>query len=162
MGIRSFIKRTVKEAISTGPVPAPPKPVQRGPLPVDKDALGFQAVLHAGDLAEGAGRTVVVDDHGIALFLVGGRYFAVDDACTHEDAPLGEGEMEGMIVICPYHDWKYDVSTGACLTDPARPVGCFATQIRDGMVWVGPRTSEGTTERGGDHNDGLKVTDPIR
>lgn len=164
MGFRSFIKRRVKEAISSPGVAEPVAPVARStaPLPCGKDADGFQAVLHAGALSPGTGRTVVVADQGIALFFVNGAYFAIDDACTHEDAPLGEGEMEGSVVICPYHDWRYDVTTGACLTDETRPVGCFATKLAQGFVWVGPRTTDGTTERGGDHADGLVVTEVLR
>ena len=163
MGIRSFIKRSVKAAVSNGPTPAPaPKPAaERAPLPPEKDAQGYQAVLHVGELAQGHGRTVVVDGHGIALFHVNGSYYAIDDACTHEDAPLGEGEMEGPIVLCPYHDWRYDVTTGECLTDKTRPAGCFSTKVASGMVWVGRRTSEGTTDRGGEHDDGLQVTNPL-
>ena len=164
-GARSYVvwseRLTGGPAASAEPAtPAAPQP--RGALPTAPDADGFHAVAHEGDLADGSGRTVVVDNHGIALFHVNGHYHAMDDACTHEDAPLGEGEVDGHIVICPYHDWRYDLTTGACLTDPDRPVGCFATKVSGGFIWVGPRTSEGTIERGGDHNDGLKVTKPIR
>jgi nitrite reductase (NADH) small subunit len=164
MGIRSFIKRRVKEAIAPPSGAEPSAPVERStvPLPSGLDQDGFQAVLHAGALSPGTGRTVVAADHAIALFFVNGAYFAIDDACTHEDAPLGEGEMEDNIVICPYHDWRYDVTTGECLTDETRPVGCFATKLAQGFVWVGPRTTAGTTERGGAHADGLVVTEVLR
>jgi nitrite reductase/ring-hydroxylating ferredoxin subunit len=98
---------------------------------------------------------VAVRGAAIALFHVDIGYFAIDDACTHEDAPLGEGVVRGTTVACPYHNWIFDIQTGGCETEPDRPVGCFSTKIADGFIWIGPRTSEGTTERGGDHADGL-------
>ena len=161
MGIRSFIKRKVGERLATEATPAPSASSTR-PLPTETSPDGFVAVAQEQSVAVGRGRTVVVGGEAVAIFRAESGWFAIDDACTHEDAPLGEGALEGDTVICPYHDWRYDLRTGACHTDPARPVGCFAVRVEGGIVWVGPRTSEGTTERGGDHDDGLKTTEPLR
>ena len=160
MGIRSFIRRKVSEKLtgtesttksSLGPT--------RMPLPSRVDAQGFTAVAHVSEIAQGTGRTVAVDGQPIAVFHLNAQFFAIDDACTHEDAPLGEGAVVGTTVVCPYHDWVYDITTGACLTDPTRPVGCFSTKIHDDFVWIGARTSEGTDDRGGDHADGLTTSE---
>lgn len=161
MGIRSFIKRKVgargqSKPAGTAATPAP------SVLPSTASDDGFIAVAQASVIPVGTGRTVVVSGAAVAVFQTSSGWFAIDDACTHEDAPLGEGDLDGDVVICPYHDWRYDLSTGACHTDPDRPVGCFAVRVVDGVVWVGPRTSEGTAERGGDHDDGLKTTEPLR
>ena len=160
MGIRSFIRRTVANKL-TGPET---KPVQqtnteRGPLPKGPDEDGFTAVFRILDLPSGHGKTVSVGDTAIAVFHINGGFYAIDDACTHEDAPLGDGTVEGTTVVCPYHDWVYEITTGACHTDPSRPVGCFATKTHDGCVWVGPRTSDGTDDRGGEHADGLTTSE---
>jgi nitrite reductase/ring-hydroxylating ferredoxin subunit len=160
MGFRSFIKRKVEQRIRGDAAPAAAPTSQ--PLPTAPDSDGYVAVSHATAISVGAGRTVVVHGAPVAVFHTESGWYAIDDACTHEDAPLGEGALDGDVVICPYHDWRYDLKTGACHTDPARPVGCFAVRVTDGIVWVGPRTSEGTTERGGDHDDGLKTTEPLR
>jgi len=158
MGIRSFIRRKVSERINT-PEPAQATATDQRPLPPGTDTEGFTAVLRVGELSDGKGRTVAVQSTAVAVFHINGSFFAIDDACTHEDAPLGEGEVRAGRVVCPYHDWVFDIETGACLTEPDRPVGCFSTKVADGFVWVGPRTSEGTSDRGGDHADGLKTSE---
>lgn len=160
MGIRSFIRRKVSEKISGSATTTKPSPAPaRSPLPAGLDSHGFTAVSRVEDIAEGTGRTVAVDGQPIAVFHLGDGFYAIDDACTHEDAPLGEGKVVGKRVVCPYHDWVYDIQTGACLTDPSRPVGCFSTKVSDGFVWVGARTSDGTDDRGGDHADGLNTSE---
>ncbi|MGB0638115.1 MAG: Rieske (2Fe-2S) protein [Myxococcota bacterium] len=159
MGIRSFIKRKVDQKLgSSTPTPAAVEKDNR-PLPLGKDAEGFIAVLRETDLAVGKGRTVAVSNTPVAVFHLQSGFFAIDDACTHEDAPLGEGEIKNGRVLCPYHDWVFNITTGECETDPSRPVGCFATKVHDGFVWVGARTTEGTHLRGGDHADGLNTSE---
>ena len=160
MGIRSFIRRKVSEKLSGSDSTSKPSPAAvRTVLPKGMDNEGFTAVSRIEDITQGSGRTVAVDGSPIAVFHLGDGFYAIDDACTHEDAPLGEGAVVGKTVVCPYHDWVYDIKTGACLTDPTRPVGCFSTKVSDGFVWVGARTSDGTDDRGGDHADGLKTSE---
>ena len=127
-------------------------------LPKEPDADGCRAVITTEVLKEGQGNTFNIEGHNVAVFRVDGQLYAIDDSCTHEDGPLGEGALDGSTVACPYHDWRFDLKTGACLTDPDRPVACFVVKEHDGFVWVGARTSEGSHARGGQHNDGLKTT----
>ena len=160
MGIRSFIRKKVAAKLSgTGNAVSAAPVVDNRPLPTGTDAEGFVAVARVADIAPETGRTVSAHGIAIAVFNVEQQFYAIDDACTHEDAPLGEGEVRGTRVICPYHDWVYDIPTGKCLTDPTRPVGCFQTKILDDFVWVGNRTSDGTDLRGGDHADGLTTSE---
>jgi nitrite reductase/ring-hydroxylating ferredoxin subunit len=118
---------------------------------------GFVAVLRAGSLPDGRGAVVAHGGAAVALFRVAGAVHAVDNACTHEDGPVGEGVLVGTCVRCPYHDWEFDVTTGACLTDPARPLATWASREADGWVWLGPRLRDGSALRGGDHNDGMET-----
>ncbi len=139
MGLRNFLKGKVKRALKRD---APPK----GPLP-------DTAVCWLEDLP----RTVVHDGVAVALFKTPQGLFAIDASCVHEDGPLGEGAVEGTVVTCPYHDWRYDLRDGECLSHPGRRVGCFAVSERRGAVYVGIRRSESSKERGGDHDDGLNM-----
>jgi len=69
------------------------------------------------------GRTVVeVDGTEIVVFLVDGEPRAFANACPHEGNPLCEGEVLGDTLTCAYHGWKFDLTTGACLSgdEPAR------------------------------------------
>jgi nitrite reductase/ring-hydroxylating ferredoxin subunit len=86
---------------------------------------------------DAAGRTVVEQDgHEIALFLVDGRAHALANTCPHEGNPLVEGELLGPTLTCAYHNWKFDLETGACLfgNEPAR---VYPAEVRDGEIWIG-------------------------
>lgn len=149
MGLRDFLKRRVGGTDAHRDRGASPG------LPSAPDADGYRAVAPAGAVQPGRPRMYVVQGDTVAVFQVDGALFAIDNACSHEDGPLGEGAISGGIVTCPYHDWRYDVRTGSCLTEPSRRQACFAVRERDGYLWVGPRTRDGTRDRGGEHDDGL-------
>jgi ferredoxin-NADP reductase/nitrite reductase/ring-hydroxylating ferredoxin subunit len=77
-------------------------------------------VSSAAEIAPGSGRVVEANGQRIALFNVGGRYHAIDDACSHQGGPLSEGTLDGQVVTCPWHGARFDVTTGAVLSGPAR------------------------------------------
>jgi 3-phenylpropionate/trans-cinnamate dioxygenase ferredoxin component len=76
-------------------------------------------VARTADLAPGQGKLVEVNGKRIALFNVGGRYYALDDVCPHRGAPLSEGELEGTAVVCPWHGAIFDLGTGNIIRPPA-------------------------------------------
>ncbi len=71
------------------------------------------------ELAPGQGKVVEVQGKEIALFNVGGAYFAIDNMCTHEEASLADGEISGFEVTCPLHGAKFDVRSGRVVGPPA-------------------------------------------
>jgi nitrite reductase/ring-hydroxylating ferredoxin subunit len=89
----------------------------------------FVSVAKVNDIPPGQGKTVQVAGKNIALFNVDGSFYAVDDTCLHRGGPLGEGELTGHVVTCPWHGWKYDVRTGISITNPAAKVNCYETKI---------------------------------
>lgn len=157
MGLRDQLKRKLAEAVGMGARPAPPAATRESAavMPTRPDAEGFLAVAPSSAIAPGRAGTWQVGAYTVAVFRVEGGLYAVDSACVHEDGPLGEGEISGAVVACPYHHWRFDVRTGACLTEPTRAVACYAVKERDGFIWIGRRTREGSGERGGEHDDGL-------
>ena len=72
----------------------------------------FVKVANTSDLAPGKAMTVVVNGKDIALYNVGGEFYATDNTCLHQGGPLGEGMLEGEIITCPWHMWEYNVRTG--------------------------------------------------
>jgi ferredoxin-NADP reductase/nitrite reductase/ring-hydroxylating ferredoxin subunit len=76
-------------------------------------------VASAAEIPPGSGKAVDTKGRRIAVFNVGGRYHAVDDACPHEGGPLSEGALDGKVVTCPWHGARFDVATGAVLGPPA-------------------------------------------
>jgi len=85
-----------------------------------------------------AGSCVVSDIQGtpVAIYNVGGDFFATHNICLHRGGPLGEGELEGKVVTCPWHGWQYDVTSG-CNTDNADlKVKKFNVKIEGDDVFV--------------------------
>lgn len=79
----------------------------------------FQRVAGRSDLAEGEAIAVEVADKTIAIFHVEGNLYAIDDMCSHEEAPLCEGVLEGFEIECPWHAARFCIKTGKALTPPA-------------------------------------------
>lgn len=97
-------------------------------------------VAAVSDIPEGSGLGVVVNGHPVALFVVEGAVHAIHNQCPHMDAELAEGELEGCIVICPLHQWEFDVTTGECISPQwipsARAVQRWPVHVVDGQVHI--------------------------
>lgn len=72
------------------------------------------------DLTPGQGKLVQAGGKEIALFNIGGGFFAIDDSCTHAGGPLSDGFLKDHTVTCPWHGSQFDVHTGQVLGGPAR------------------------------------------
>ena len=79
----------------------------------------FVKVASMDEIAPGHARLVNIKGKEIALFNIEGTFFALENACTHEEGPLAEGEIEGHEVTCPWHGARFDVRTGQVLCAPA-------------------------------------------
>ena len=75
----------------------------------------FVRVAAVGDIRHGRGRQVVVGDRRVALWRKGNRYYAFGDTCPHMGASLSDGFLQGEIIVCHWHGWRFDAGTGACL-----------------------------------------------
>ncbi|RKS09220.1 3-phenylpropionate/trans-cinnamate dioxygenase ferredoxin subunit [Nocardiopsis sp. Huas11] len=79
----------------------------------------------------------------IAVFNVGGEIYAIDDTCSHQDASLSEGWLEGCFVECPLHAASFDLRTGMPTGAPAKkPVRTHRVVIKDGVIHVVPQNQE--------------------
>jgi nitrite reductase/ring-hydroxylating ferredoxin subunit len=67
----------------------------------------------------------------VAVFNIGGSFYATQDECTHQQGPLSEGELDGSTVTCPYHGSQFNVCTGAVLRGPAvEPLAAYRVVIQ--------------------------------
>lgn len=179
MGLRDALKAKVKAALGMGvpvekggpsaraDVSAPPaKPSPSAPASTPVPAPSNAPAASAPDYRRVADSAAVRDDKpgtyvhagiNVAVFRKAGKLYALDNACAHEDGPIGEGAIDGCTVRCPYHDWQYDFTTGACITDPERQRATFAVKDAEGGIWLGPQLTAGSESRGGEHDDGMEV-----
>ena len=87
-------------------------------------------VAQTGDLAAGKVMCVEVEGEMVALFNVGGTYYAIADTCTHSGGPLSEGEVAGSVVTCPWHAAEFDLTTGEVLSPPAyEGITCYRVEV---------------------------------
>lgn len=93
-------------------------------------------VAETTDLGPGEAKVVEAEGKTIALFNVDGSYYAIDNTCLHRGGPLGEGELEGRVVTCPWHGWRYDVTTGANVNNPAVKVVAYPVRMQGTAVFV--------------------------
>jgi len=105
-------------------------------------ADGFVKVGRVGDLAPGRMKRVEVDGQRILLANVNGRFCAVADTCTHEDASLSAGSLRGELVKCPLHGSRFNVCTGQVIEEPAEEnLKTYPVRIEGDGVLVGPAQS---------------------
>lgn len=98
----------------------------------------MQLICAIDDVPVGEGLRITTVTPPIAIFLTeDGTVHAIDDTCTHQDASLADGWVEGCWVECPLHASRFDLGTGAVDAPPAkRPVRVHQASVIDGQVWV--------------------------
>jgi nitrite reductase/ring-hydroxylating ferredoxin subunit len=96
----------------------------------------FVRVAGAKDIPVGQGKAVEVNGRQIAVFNCGNGFYAIDNTCKHQGGPLGEGELEGTVVTCPWHGWTYDVTSGVSPDDPDCAVDKYEVKVEGGDILV--------------------------
>jgi 3-phenylpropionate/trans-cinnamate dioxygenase ferredoxin component len=92
--------------------------------------MSLETIAKVSDTPPGTISVHEIGDLRIALCNVNGRFYAIDDVCTHDGGPLDQGELDGELVECPRHGARFDVTTGRPMTLPAvRPVKTYAVTI---------------------------------
>src|SRR3990172_7599095 len=95
------------------------------------------SVARADELAPGQWKSVDVDGAQVAVFNLGGQYYAIEDVCTHDGGQLTGGSVEGAEIVCPRHGARFCIKTGAALTAPAyEAVARFPTKVDNGNIFV--------------------------
>lgn len=80
---------------------------------------------------------VYVDKDEIAIFNVGGEFFATGNICTHAMASMHDGIQEGEIIECPLHDGKFNIKTGEALCPPvSEPLPTYEVKVENGKIFV--------------------------
>lgn len=96
----------------------------------------FARAFAVADLPPGEAKMVPVGDYDIAIFNVGGEFFAVDDVCPHFAASLALGRVDGDMVVCPMHGWCFSLNDGRMLPAGRRSIATFDVRVEDGDVFV--------------------------
>ena len=96
----------------------------------------FVKAIDVSELPPGQCREVSVGGKSIALYNVGGTFYATTNTCIHRGGPLGQGMLEGTEIMCPWHAWTFDVRTGENTTNGELKVATYPVRVVDGQVLV--------------------------
>ena len=90
----------------------------------------YRTVARVGEIPEGEGRSFEVGDRVIAVILAGGAYYAIDDHCPHQGAPLCDGLVMDGTVTCTWHGWRFSLEDGRWLDSPRSKVRVDTYPVR--------------------------------
>lgn len=97
----------------------------------------YVPVASIGEVPEGEGRAFEADGRMIAVFLQNGTYFAMDDCCPHQGAPLSDGEVQDGVVTCAWHGWRFGLADGRWLDSPRTCVTTYPVRVIGDRIEVG-------------------------
>jgi len=98
--------------------------------------MAFVRAARKDEIPAGTIREFQVDGKTMAISNIDGKFYAISNTCLHRGGPLGQGELKGKIVTCPWHGWQYDVTTGKLAANPAVAVATFVIEVRGDDIWV--------------------------
>ena len=98
--------------------------------------MAFVRAANRNDLPPGRICEVQVDGTAVAIANVGGKICALSSVCLHQGGPLGEGELDGQVVTCPWHGWQFDVTTGKVVPNQAMGVDTYRVEVRGDDILV--------------------------
>ena len=102
------------------------------------DECEFVSIGGADQLPNGQRLFVEIDNLPIVVFNLGGQLYAIGDVCSHDDGPLGDGDVEGMEVICPRHGARFDLRSGKVTALPAvEDIPAYPVRVVDGEIEIG-------------------------
>lgn len=98
----------------------------------------FHTVARVGEIPEGQGRSFEVDGQMIAVFLEGGQYYALEDRCPHQGAPLSDGILYDKCVTCTWHGWRFSLEDGHWMDSPKSKnrVPCYPVRVQGEEIQV--------------------------
>jgi 3-phenylpropionate/trans-cinnamate dioxygenase ferredoxin subunit len=109
---------------------------------LDPSDLEFIDIIPADQIPAGERLFLSLGGKSIVLFNLAGDFFAIGDVCSHDNGPVGDGEIEQSEIICPRHGARFDIRTGKATSLPAWvDVPSYPVQLVSGVVQIGiPRT----------------------
>ncbi len=105
---------------------------------LEPEQCDFIPVLPKDQIKSGEKVFIQIGELQMVIFNIAGQFYAIDDRCSHDEGPLGEGELEGYDVICPRHGARFDVRSGKALSLPAVvDISAYPVRIQGEMLEVG-------------------------
>jgi 3-phenylpropionate/trans-cinnamate dioxygenase ferredoxin component len=105
---------------------------------IAESKIEYVEIAPVSELPNGERLFVEVGGRALVIFNIAGQYFAIGDVCSHDDGPLGDGDLEGFNIVCPRHGGEFDVQTGKAVQMPAVvDIPAYPVKVVEGMIQVG-------------------------
>jgi toluene monooxygenase system ferredoxin subunit len=96
----------------------------------------FKRVASTNDLLSGEMMSVEIDDVRVLLVKIDGEIYAYDGKCPHKGTLLGDGDLDGTLLVCATHLWEFDACTGEGVNPDDVCLAAFPVQIQDAEIFV--------------------------
>jgi nitrite reductase (NADH) small subunit len=96
----------------------------------------FIRAIATSDLAPGQCAEVTVAGTPVAIYNVDGTFYATSNVCLHRGGPLGQGLLQGQEVMCPWHAWSWNVTTGENAANGTLKIPTYDVKVEGGEVFV--------------------------
>ncbi len=93
-------------------------------------------VASIDDIPERGAIAVDVGERRIALFRLESEVFALDETCPHRGGPLHDGVVDRGVVVCPWHQWQFDLKTGCSPVNPLSRVRVYPVRVEGTEIWL--------------------------
>ena len=104
----------------------------------DESKIEYLDIAPASELPPGERLFVEIAGKPIVIFNIAGQFYSIADVCSHDDGPVGEGDLEGYNITCPRHGAEFDVRTGQVMSMPAVvDIPAYPVRVVDGMIQLG-------------------------
>lgn len=104
----------------------------------DASKIEYYEIVPASELPSGERLFIEIEGQSLVIFNIAGQFFSIADICSHDDGPVGEGDIEGYNITCPRHGAEFDVRTGQVTQMPAVvDIPAYPVQVRDGNIYIG-------------------------
>jgi NAD(P)H-dependent nitrite reductase small subunit len=110
--------------------------------------MKYVKVMSEEDLPIGKSAIISAGEDEIALFNYKGKYYAIANKCPHRGAPLGEGRIEEGIVICPNHEWRFKLESGANMQNPELFIPTYPVKVKNENIYIGLEGESGNIAYG--------------
>jgi nitrite reductase/ring-hydroxylating ferredoxin subunit len=96
----------------------------------------FVPVLDEKELKDGMMKLKSVEGVPVLLIKQSGQIFAIDNRCPHQGCGFSGGTLDGLVIVCPCHEWRFNLETGEYEEEPAFKLTKFEWKIKDGKIWL--------------------------
>ena len=96
----------------------------------------FIPVLEEKELQEGAMKLIRVEGLPVLLIKQLGEIYAIDNRCPHMACGFSGGSLDGSVIVCPCHDWRFDLKTGEYEEDTSMKLKSYEWKIKSGKILV--------------------------